>query len=305
MKRKMHQILGLTAVIILPVWAAGQKPVMVQESNITFSHGEYPGLVMTIPEVDQSVIEKEWIKRIEKKTKSNIVAENGELSIFGALVEDIYESPVNIFSRVKMADSAQVLEVTIELKPKQYMCSAESMVELTRAKNYLFEFGRDQYAAVAKEQLKIQEKTLSILEQKLETLYSNKTKLEKSIVDSKNKIQQNQDYIVTLKNDLVRLNEQLNAEKAALSALTNEESIKQKESDIKTIEKDIKRATNHVSDDEAEIASENSSILTAESDITSNLSEQANVKYQTEVQKNIVSLADRKYNTIINSTLIN
>jgi chromosome segregation ATPase len=149
------------------------------------------------------------------------------------------------------------------------------------------------------------EKTLRLLEQKLEDLYSEKIKLEKSIVDSKNNISQSQDEIAILKNDIITLNDQLTAEKTALSLLKNEEAIKQKESVIKTIEKNKKRNMDLVNSDEKKIVDSNSAIESANLNITTNLGEQENLRYQINVQKEIVNTADLKYRNIINSNLNN
>jgi hypothetical protein len=283
----------------------GQKPVTVEENPVKFKHGEYPGLVLKIPEVELNVIDKAWNSLLEDKTKSEITIENGELYIFGAKISDIYDSPLNVYSKSGTGDSIVILEVVLELKPNEYVGNDEFTHELSLAKNYLFAFGRDQYAAVAKEQLKAVEKTLRLLEQKLEDLYSEKIKLEKSIVDSKNNISQSQDEIAILKNDIITLNDQLTAEKTALSLLKNEEAIKQKESVIKTIEKNKKRNMDLVNSDEKKIVDSNSAIESANLNITTNLGEQENLRYQINVQKEIVNTADLKYRNIINSNLNN
>jgi hypothetical protein len=299
------RVFGILTVLSASVLAFGQKPVKVEETRIKFTHGEYPGIVLTIPEVDYSTIDKDWRSNLEQGTKSDVVIENGELSIFGAKISDISESPLNVYSRIKTVDSAVILETVFMLKPNEFISSDQFAKEFSQAKNYLFVFGRSQYTSVAKEQLKGEEKTLKILEQKLETLYSEKTRLEKSIVDSKNKISQNQDEIGILKNDLINLNDQLTAEKAALSLLKNEEAIKQKESEIKTIEKNKKKSMDNITDDEKSIVDNTSAIDAANLNITTNLGEQENVKYQINGQKLVVQAAETKLKNIVNSNLSN
>jgi hypothetical protein len=298
-------LLGIIGAFLLSLSAYGQKPVMVEESRIKFDHGDYPGLILTIPEGNYSSIEKDWISILEQHTKSNVVIENGELSVFGANISDIFEAQINVFSKVTAADSVVILESVFELKPNEFISSDQSTKELAQAKKYLFEFGRDHYAAVAKEQLKAQEKTLDIIEKKLQDLYSNKTRLEKLIVDSKNGITQNEDKITMLKSDLITLNEQLNAEKSALALLKNQEAIDLKEKEIKSIEKNKKNAMDDITSSEKKIVDFNSAIESANVDITNNLSEQENVKYQLNEQKNTVQAAETKHNNIVNSNLNN
>lgn len=303
--KSIQNVMCLTAAFSFSLLVVGQKPVTVVESQLKFNHGEYPGLFLTIPEGDYKTVEKDWIDILEKGTKSDVAIENGELSIFGANISDIYEAPINVFSKVKAADSAVILEAVFELKPNVFISSEQSGKESAQARKYLFEFGRNQYAAIAKSQLKAQEKTLSILEQKLNKLYSDKTKLEKSIVDSKNGIAQNEDKIALLKNDMVTLNERLTAEKSALSLLNNEEAIKLKESEIKSIEKNKRNTMDDINSSEKKIVDFNSSIQSAELDITGNLSEQENIKYQVDEQKRVVQAAETKHKNIVNSNLNN
>jgi hypothetical protein len=303
MKIRFVSVLSLTAIFFLLNSASGQKPIVVSESQPTFSHGVYPGLKLRIPEVDQTIIENDWINRIEKKTKSEVTKENGELTLFGALIEEISELPLNIFSKVTTADSAVVLEITVELRPREYVSSSQSLAEFQLVKKFLFEFGRQQYADLANEQLKVEEKNLSLVEEQLESLYSDKTKLEKSIGDSKSTIAQNEDEVIQLKTDLVRQKELLSAEKSALGALTNEESIKLKEDEIRSIEKSIEKANNEINDKEHENVDKKAAIESANSEIDSNLREQEKVKSQYEAQRKIVELAEKKFNTITNSTL--
>jgi hypothetical protein len=113
--------LALTASMFFSLIASGQKPVTVDGKQLTFKHGTYQGLVLTVPEVDASVVQKEWIKILEQGTKSKVVTENGELSIFGARMTDIYESPINVYTRITAADSAVRLESVFELRPKEFI----------------------------------------------------------------------------------------------------------------------------------------------------------------------------------------
>jgi hypothetical protein len=298
-------MVNLAAAILIQVTAAGQKPVTVEEKQISFKHGQYPGLVLTIPEVDASGVQKEWIRKLEQGTKSDITSDASELSIFGAKISDIYESPINVYSKITAADSAVRLEAVFELKPKEFVSSSQNGTEYSKARTYLFEFGKTQYADLAKENYKAEEKSLKILEQKLDDLYSNKTRLEKSIVDAKNTISQNENEIASLKNELNTFNDQLNAENTALSTLSDETAIDQKKTQIKDLEKKIKKSMDAVNNDEKEIVDSKSTITSAELDISTNLKEQESVRYQIDTQKPKVQAAEKKYNNIENSFLTN
>jgi hypothetical protein len=289
----------------LSLTTLGQKPVTVEEKQINFKHGEYSGLVLTIPEVDAPNVQKEWIRKLQQSTKSDVTSDVIELSIFGAKISDIYADPINVYSKITAADSAVRLEAVFELKPKEFVSSSQNGVEYSKARAYLFEFGKSQYADLAKDDYKAQEKSLNILEQKLDNLYSSKTNLDKSLVDAKNTIAQDENEIASLKSELTTQNDELNSEKNELASLTDESAIDLKKEQIKDTEKKIKKSMDAINNDEKEILDKKSLITSAELDVSTNLKEQESVRYQIDAQKPKVQAAEKKYNNIINSSLTN
>jgi len=43
-----------------------QRPITLEENLIRFSHGEYPGLKMEIPEAGYAELADAWTKKLEK-----------------------------------------------------------------------------------------------------------------------------------------------------------------------------------------------------------------------------------------------
>ena len=87
--KKFNFLICLT-VIISAVTANAQKPIIVAIDSVLTGNSIYPGLTVTIPEVDFDKTLKNWIKEQESGTKSKVVTENGEMSIFGAIKKNIY-----------------------------------------------------------------------------------------------------------------------------------------------------------------------------------------------------------------------
>jgi len=63
-----------------------KKPITVSEDSIFYGNSKYPGMVVTIPEVNYEQTHKNWIRELQSCTKSDMVSENGEMSIFGAII---------------------------------------------------------------------------------------------------------------------------------------------------------------------------------------------------------------------------
>lgn len=285
-------------IALLSMGLYAQKPLLLVEEEIEFRHGSYNGLSLTIPEVGYNTIEKDWTKLLEKGTKSKIQVEDGEHTIFGAQLDDISKEPINVYSTMINVDTSIILKVTFELKPKEYLSKETTPFEYTQAKLLLFNFGKDLYMELAKEEFKEQEKNLRQLERELESLYNEKNKLEKAIVNDQNDITEYSDKIAMLQQDAENLNNQLVRENETLLELEGNEQRLAKEKEIDNIEKDKEKALKAIESLEKKIPSRKSSIERAKLDIETNIKEQAAKISAIEIQKPISNEAERKLNTI-------
>jgi chromosome segregation ATPase len=290
-------ILGIITLFTIPLFA--QKPIGFEEMQCVFSHGEYPGFKLTIPEADYDVITKSWIKELEKGTKSKIAIEGSEYSIFGAQISEISENSLNIYSIIRSQDSTIVLETSIEEKPKEFISKARSEKEFDKVKDYLYQFGKKEYTAIADNQLKEQERKLKNLEKEMSSLENTKSRLEKDIVEEQNDILSNNDKIELLKNDASNINSQIGDEKEILLGLKDDEAKKEKEAQIKDLEKDKKKVLNEIESLQKKIVDCNSNIQTDELDIESNINAQKLKQAEVEKQKIVVEKATTKLNTIM------
>jgi len=288
------------AVLFLTINLAGQKPIILTDKQINFKHGEYPGFELTIPEVAYEDVSQAWIKKIEKGTKSKITIDGGEFTIFGAQIDEIWPNPINIYSILSSRDSAVILDVTVELKPKEFVSRSQSEQEFAKVKTYLFEFGKEHYANLAQEELKTEEKKLKDLEKDLESLQNDKTKMEKLIVEEKNRIAENNDKITGLKQDAQNLNDQIGKEKSILISLEDEEAKKAKETQIKNLEKEKEKALKEVENLQKKIVDSNATIDRTTLEIETNLRDQSAKVAEIDIQRQAVSKAENKLNTILN-----
>ncbi len=280
----------------MPLFA--QKPIGFEEMQCVFSHGEHPGYRLTIPEADYDVITKSWIKRLEKGTKSKIVIEGSEYSIFGARISEISENPLNIYSAIRAQDSTIILETSIEVKPKEFISKANSEEEFNKVKDYLYQFGKDEYTEIADNQLKEQERKLNTLEKDLSSLENTKSRLEKDIVEEQNEILGCNDKIELLKSDASTLNNQIGDENEILLGLKDDEAKKTKEAHIKDLEKNKKKVINEIESLQKKIIDCKSDIHTAELDIESNINSQKVKQSEIGQQNIVVERATAKLNTI-------
>jgi hypothetical protein len=77
-------------VFFLLVFCSGiksQMPVSVTEDSLKLGKATLPAISVTIPEVNYENTLKTWIKNLESGSKSRVVTENNEMSIFGAKIK--------------------------------------------------------------------------------------------------------------------------------------------------------------------------------------------------------------------------
>ena len=101
--KRSYLILCLALLVAAP-GLFGQKPIKVLEDSVQFGNYIYPGFNVTIPEAGYDKILKDWTKTQENGTKSKVQTENGEMTIFGAIIKEVSPAPVNIYSRIMNED---------------------------------------------------------------------------------------------------------------------------------------------------------------------------------------------------------
>ena len=135
-----------------------------------------PGFSVIIPEVAYEKTLKKWKRNLQSGTKSNVIENNGAMSIFGARLKSISGNSVNVYSKLTQQDSALNLQVAIELSKDKYTGNSEN----AEAKNYLLNFARDQYLELVNKQVQVEKRNLRLLERELNSLKKAQAKMEKS-----------------------------------------------------------------------------------------------------------------------------
>jgi len=276
----------------------GQKPIKVLEDSVQFGNYLYPGFNVTIPEVDFDRSLKNWIKTQETGTKSKVQTENGEMTIFGAIVKEITPAPVNIYSRLMNEDTLCRLLVAIELKKDQYIEPASGDIQLTSAKNFLKEFAKSQYIDFIKDELAVEEKKLRDLNKELGGLESSKARSQKTARNKRNTVTDEQEKLLVKNNELSLLANEIinkNNEMIAMPVGPGRDAMT---TQIRELEKRRKKLQNEISKGETRIRKAKSDIDQADRSIPRNEDEQAVMKSRIEAQHGVVQRFIDKLNTV-------
>lgn len=276
----------------------GQKPIKVLEDSVQFGNYLYPGFNVTIPEADFDKALKNWVKIQESGTKSKVQTENGEMTIFGAIVKEISPAPVNIYSRLMNEDTLSRLLVAIELKKDLYVEPAAGDIQLTSAKNFLKEFAKDQYIDFIKDELAAEEKKLRDLNKELGSLESSKAKSQKTAKNKRSTINDEHEKLLVKNNELSLLSNEIinkNNEMMAMPVGAGRDAMA---SQINDLEKRRKKLQREISKGENRISKAKSAIDQADRAIPRNEDEQSVMKSRIDAQQAVVQKFIDKLNTV-------
>jgi DNA repair exonuclease SbcCD ATPase subunit len=268
----MKTLYIIIPVILLSVTGIkAQMPILVADDSMKVGKSNMPALSVTIPEADYEKTLKIWIRELQSGTKSKVVIENSEISIFGAEKKGICATPINIYSKLLNRDSLLQLVVSVELKKDQYVERSSSQAEYAKVQKYLKDFARDQYISVAKDQADAEDNKLRDIQKELSSLEKEKARLQKSIQSNNSTIADEKENIVIQQNELTSVSAALIEHNKLLTAMEPASTAqKEKIAYIKDLEKKEKKLRNSIESSENKINKANNEIEKAVKEIPLN-----------------------------------
>ncbi|MDX9928750.1 MAG: hypothetical protein RBS37_02750 [Bacteroidales bacterium] len=300
----MKKLSAFSAMIMASVFFLdAQQPVIVTDDSLMFGNSRLPALAVTIPEVSYETSLREWIKQLETGTKSKVVTENGEMSIFGAIIKNITENPVNVYSRFDNADTLLRLIVAFEPKKDQYIERSVFDLEYSRAREYLFNFSKTLYMGLVKEQLQAEENRLRTMQKELGSLEKNEARLGKTMRKSEKTLQTERERLIVYNNEMTSVSAAIIEHNNQLASMQAGDARDEKESYIKELEKNRKKVLKSVKKSENKISKAERAIKNAERALPKNDSTQGRTRDLISGQEAIVQQYADKLNTISSSVL--
>jgi len=277
-----------------------QKPIIMSEDSIKIGNGMLPAISVLIPEVKYDKVLKNWTKLLETGTKSKLMSERGEMTILGANIKSITPNAINVYSVLSDRDSALYLAASFELKKDIFIDRSSGETELSKAKEVIFDFARQQYIDLASEELKVEENKLKDLEKELGSLERSQSGMEKSIRKNNRTIDNERDKSLDFNNQLTALTQTIADERIQFTTMDDGTLKDEKEKQLKNLEKQRKRLTKSIASCDKKISKAQGAIKKANSDIPRN--ERVQLKYNEEInaQQAVVQRYTNKLNTIKN-----
>ena len=296
MKRQIL-IACLALLVTVPALNA-QKPIRILEDSIRIGQYLYPGFNVIIPEADYDLTLKNWVKLQETGTKSKVLTESGEMTIFGAYIKEVSPTPVNIYSRLMNEDTLNRLLVCIELKKDQYVGASSGDIQLTAAKNFLKEFAKSQYIEFIKGELSEEEKKLRNLNKDLGSIESSKARSQRTAKNKRNAVNDEQEKLQVKHNELSALSNEIITKNNEMMDMPVGAGRDAMSSQIKELEKRRKQLQKEISRSENKIHKARSAIDQADRSIPRSENEQAVMKSKIDAQQAVVQSYIDMINTV-------
>jgi hypothetical protein len=295
----MKKIYFLIALAIISCFGIrAQKPIIVSEDSLRIGSSLLPGLSVIIPEANYAGTLKNWTKLLESGTKSKVVTENTEMTIFGANIKNLTDYPVNVYSILLDRDSALYLTAAFELKKDVYIERATGEAELANAKSILFNFGKDQYIEKVSEEVKVEENKLRNLEKELGSLQRDQSGMEKSIRKNNRTISTERERLISLNTELTTLTATIAEERLQYTSMEEGEARVEEEKYLKNLEKQRKRLSRAITSSEKKINKAERAISKATNDIPRNDRIQQRYMEEVAAQEAVLQKFLDKLNTI-------
>jgi len=293
----MNRILYFAFIILTGISVAkAQKPITLVADSVKFGNRYFPGFWLGIPETKAADVKAEWIKAIEKGTKSKVTTDRNEMTLFGALLPNFTKGSVNIMSKIAEKDSLSLLFVSIETTRDNFVnTNSEEYAALSK---FLMKFAKTQYTTTAKKQLAEEESELQDLEKELKTARKNKEKLEKNIQSAQVKISGQNDKIKSIEQELSTLDIKIGNASSALSVMEEGDAKKAKKAELKSLQKTKKSLMKDSNAAQSTITNANTTIADSKNEIELNLATQQDLAEKIADQKLTVSKFQQKLKNI-------
>ena len=285
-------------IVFTAVSLLGQKPIEVYEDTLQLVNAGIPALTVNIPEVDYNNTLRTWIRELESGTKSKVLTEGNNMSIFGANFKDISPTPVNVYSTLTNKDTALILTVAFELRRDEYVGKGSGETELSNAKIYMFNFSKNQYLEFANEELKAEKGKLRAIEKDLSSLQSSESRIARSLSRNNRNVVREKERLISLNNDLTTLSAAITEHSSQLATMPDGAARDEKEKYIKGLEKDKKKLQRAIRSSENRLKKANNAIDKANRDLPRNDKTQDRIRQQISAQEAVVQQYTDKVNRI-------
>jgi len=254
-----HTALLLLSFIGLSILGHAQNGYEVSVGKRTLNLRDSTVFVLEIHRAIEKDVIVSWKKSLEEK-KAKFEIKNDQLTILGIVIENIDESPLDIFSTVVQQDKGVKL-YSVFIVDGERVDPKGTEGTSVKVRKLLANFGSEVYFEVLEREFKEKETRLKDLNKQREKNLKSQDKAEKNIQKDSLKVGTNETDILLLKGQLQSATERYNEKKnyIATAKFADKDAAKEAKGELKDldkerkgIEKDIQKHSNEILDLKAE-----------------------------------------------------
>ena len=204
------------AIFLLSVLIAPFSYGQIMESKKAMSQGDMNALVVTLPDTEVKVVEKEWEKFMkDHKAKVRGIKKSDEVFSDDAKLESISNNTVDVYSLVIQSGDDTKLSVWFDLGGA-YLNSGDYPDKYANAKKLLHDFSGIVSKTYIANMLQVEEKKMKDLEGNLKDIDKSQENSERDIIKYQEKIEEEKANIETAKSNRVQAQKDIDVQKGVV-----------------------------------------------------------------------------------------
>lgn len=255
--------------------AFAQENITVKTVRHKMSKGYQPGYEVNIPQAELDNVKKDWIKFLEKGTKSKADDAGHEVVLKNAVKEKISPDTLSIYSMLLINKDFIQIFTFLEIKD-EFFEHSRNPSDIKNQKIHsaietsLREFAVEQYMIAVEDELKEENDALKDLEGELKDIQKDTESYKKDIASSEEKIKKYESEILLLEAEKEQYKMQLEDKRIESTNIRDKEQLKTQKKIIKGIEKSKKKIEKSIEKERKKIISEQGEISSYEAAIAKN-----------------------------------
>jgi hypothetical protein len=291
-------------VVLIAMNCNAQEKIEVTYTQALMSKGPQTCYVVTIPQADLDIVQKNWIKKLQEGIKIKVKAVNQELVLAQVVKSEITPDTMNIYSLIiQREENRVIMNVFFEVGgvffgPKEDKNDLVSDKTDNNIKNYLRTFAVDQYKLAVSNELEGEQKKLETLEDDLKKLEKNEESMTKDISSLENDIDKTERQIKDIEGNIDLKDKEILANNTAMLTITGEADKKAAQEKQKSLDKEKNKLEKSRSSAKNDISSYKSKIDKNNKNIEEGKSLQEDKKDEITKQSEVVKQVQAKLDGI-------
>jgi hypothetical protein len=193
-----------------------QTNLSVAEVSHNMSKGAENAFIVMVPQFNATDLKKEWENYLKDNGKVDIKENNGEISALNATIDKISMKNINHYALFDETIDGPKLVAFFAFNDT-FISTANNSVVAASIEKFMMDFAKSSYIKVVQDELNTEQKKLKSLNDEQSNLEKKENESHQNIVDSKNKIEKDNNDIVINKAEQDKKQKELELQQQKMS----------------------------------------------------------------------------------------